>query len=287
MKIYKSDFFRQSKFKFDFYQKIENINEWEVLAKQFNSNIFLLNNEKEKKIPKIIHQIWIGPKKLPKRYKKWMDSWLFYNPSFEYKLWLEKDIDNISLKNREIYDKTQCIGSKSDIARYEILNLYGGIYVDTDFECLKKIPNVLLEFDFVSSTIFSYKPCIANGFFMTKKNSNIILDILGDLKIDYSKVNINKSIENTGPGIMTKKYFELDANSRRNYLILPTNYFYPYPNFLINTSSNYINEIKNISIGIHHWEMSWMKGNLLNRIFNKIKKYLKMMNNIFSRKICK
>ena len=287
MKIYKSDFFRHSKFKFDFYQKIENIKEWEILAKQFNSNIFLLNNEKEKKIPKIIHQIWIGPKKLPKRYKKWMDSWLFYNPSFEYKLWLEKDIDNISFKNREIYDKTQCIGSKSDIARYEILNLYGGIYVDTDFECLKEIPNVLLEYDFVSSTIFSYKPCIANGFFMTKKNSNIILDILGDLKIDYSKVNINKSIENTGPGIMTKKYFELDTNSRKDCLILPTNYFYPYPNFLINTSSKYINEIKNISIGIHHWEMSWMKGNLLNRILNKIKKHLKMMNNIFSRKICK
>ena len=40
--------------------------------------------------------------------------------------------------------------------------------------------------------------------------------------------------------------------------ILPSNYFYPYPNFLINNSNN-----KDISkfiteetIGLHHWEMS-------------------------------
>ena len=112
MKIYKSDFFRQSKFKFDFYSKIENINEWEILSKQFKSDIFILNKGKDKKIPKIIHQIWIGPKKLPKRYKQWMDSWLLHNPSFEYKLWKENDIDKIFLKNREQYEKTKCIGSK-------------------------------------------------------------------------------------------------------------------------------------------------------------------------------
>ena len=39
---------------------------------------------------------------------------------------------------------------------------------------------------------------------------------------------------------------------------------------------NDIKEIEDISIGIHHWEMSWMKGNIFNRIQNKFKVYFNL-----------
>ena len=42
-----------------------------------------------KKIPKIIHQIWIGPKPRPHIL---MDSWRLKNPDFEYILWNEAEI---------------------------------------------------------------------------------------------------------------------------------------------------------------------------------------------------
>ena len=38
---------------------------------------------------------------------------------------------------------------------------------------------------------------------------------------------------------------------------------------------NKYKEITDVSIGIHHWEMTWMKGNLFNRIKNKLKVFLK------------
>ncbi len=40
------------------------------------------------KIPKIIHQIWIGPKPRP---SKFMETWAKKNPDFEYILWNEDE----------------------------------------------------------------------------------------------------------------------------------------------------------------------------------------------------
>ena len=46
-------------------------------------------------IPKIIHQIWIGPKSAP---TKFMDSWREKNPEFTYIRWNEEEIKTRSLK---------------------------------------------------------------------------------------------------------------------------------------------------------------------------------------------
>ena len=42
---------------------------------------------------------------------------------------------------------------------------------------------------------------------------------------------------------------------------------------MLNKQIDKYKEIEDISIGIHHWEMSWMKGTILNRIKNKLKVY--------------
>ena len=36
---------------------------------------------------KLIHQIWLGDKKLSKTCIPWMKSWKKFNPDWEYKLW--------------------------------------------------------------------------------------------------------------------------------------------------------------------------------------------------------
>ena len=47
-------------------------------------------------IPKIIHQLWIGPKERP---SKFMDTWKKNNPDFEYIFWNEEEIKK---RNEEI-----------------------------------------------------------------------------------------------------------------------------------------------------------------------------------------
>ena len=108
--------------------------------------------------------------------------------------------------------------------------------------------------------------------------------------LDNSKVLIPKKIhqiwlgEKSIPKIC-KKWMKSwkDFNPQWEYklwdeqnecLILPSNYFYPYPNFMLNKQINRYSEIEEISIDIHHWQMTLMKENIFNRIKNKLKAIL-------------
>jgi mannosyltransferase OCH1-like enzyme len=96
---------------------------------------------------RIIHQSW-KDENLPYHvYKKeWIDSWLRYNPDWEYRLWTDED-NNALVGNHfewflptfEKYSNIQ----KADAARYFYLYKYGGLYVDLDFECLRNIEPLL------------------------------------------------------------------------------------------------------------------------------------------------
>ena len=87
------------------------------------------------KIPKIIHQIWIGDAPIPESTLAWRQSWLELNPGFEYRLWRDADIDALPhLQREDLYSRAQSPVIKADIARWEILSLYGGVYVDVDVQ---------------------------------------------------------------------------------------------------------------------------------------------------------
>jgi hypothetical protein len=82
-------------------------------------------------IPHIIHQIWLGSHPLP----EFIESWKLYalKNDWEYRLWREKEIDELNLKWRAIYEATDSPHRRSDIARIEILSRFGGFYFDCDF----------------------------------------------------------------------------------------------------------------------------------------------------------
>ena len=74
-------------------------------------------------IPKIIHQLWIGPKPAP---TKFMDTWKDKNPDFEYIRWNEEEIKkrNLKLECVNRIDEMEEINGKADIIRWEILYEY-------------------------------------------------------------------------------------------------------------------------------------------------------------------
>ena len=98
------------------------------------------------KIPKIIHQIWLGSP-FPEVYRNYQQSWLANHPDWEYYLWTDADIAALGLENREFYDTSNNYGERSDIARYEILYRFGGVYVDVDYECLKPLDKLHYQYD--------------------------------------------------------------------------------------------------------------------------------------------
>lgn len=88
------------------------------------------------KIPKIIHQIWIGPEKQP---SMWMDTfaidYIAKYPDYTYKLWNNDNIMSLfelMPHFKLMFDVESSYAGKADLARYMALYLHGGIYVDAD-----------------------------------------------------------------------------------------------------------------------------------------------------------
>lgn len=96
------------------------------------------------KIPKIIHQLWIGNKPAP---TNMMNTWKEKNPGFEYIFWNEDEIKkrNLQLTCAHRINEIEEINGKADIIRWEILYHYGGIFLDADSICIEPIDDILLN----------------------------------------------------------------------------------------------------------------------------------------------
>jgi mannosyltransferase OCH1-like enzyme len=100
--------------------------------------------------PKIIHQT--APADQSKWHPVWFEcqkSWKEKFPNYEYKMWTDEDLDElIRTKYSWFYPTYQGYDLKIkriDSARYFILNEYGGIYADMDFECVNNFEHVLID----------------------------------------------------------------------------------------------------------------------------------------------
>lgn len=88
-------------------------------------------------IPRIFHQIWVGPEPLPDEYAAYGQTWLQHHPGWELKVWTE---DNLPEGLRpEVYERLRAPAERANILRLELLQREGGVYVDTDFEALRSI----------------------------------------------------------------------------------------------------------------------------------------------------
>ena len=94
-------------------------------------------------IPKIIHQLWIGPKPAPTNH---MDTWKNKNPDFEYIRWNESELiaRNMTIECQSRVDEMVEINGKADIIRWEILYKYGGVFLDADSICIEPIDDTLI-----------------------------------------------------------------------------------------------------------------------------------------------
>lgn len=92
-------------------------------------------------IPKIIHQVWIGPKPAPKRL---MESWRDMHPTWEYRLWGN---DHVGWENQDEIDIMPELNGKCDMMRFEILRNHGGVVLDADSECIRPLDESFLHHD--------------------------------------------------------------------------------------------------------------------------------------------
>lgn len=143
-------------------------------------------------IPRILHQIWIGPNKIPIEFHEYSETWRKLNPQWRMELWTDEKIENkLNLKNSFLYNKATSYAEKADIARYHILFLYGGLYVDMDYECLKPIDKLMYEnMDFIAcKEADDYSKTVPtfynNGLLACSKNHPIMEELIMKLSARY------------------------------------------------------------------------------------------------------
>ncbi len=142
-------------------------------------------------IPKIIHQIWLGPNSIPQNYKYYLKTWQDHHPGWEIKLWREKEIAQENFANMDLYWLARSYQERSDIARYEILKKYGGLYIDTDIECFANFDDLHYKYDFYTNfeppAINKKRVSILNAMIASVPNHPIIVETLAQIRNGWDK----------------------------------------------------------------------------------------------------
>jgi inositol phosphorylceramide mannosyltransferase catalytic subunit len=230
---------------------------WDVVSDLFAIN-YTESSETESRIPKIIHQIWLGGE-VPVKYKKYMDSWRYYHPDWDYKLWTDKDVNDIFITKRSIFEACKNQGMRSDILRYEILRQYGGLYTDTDFECLKPFDD-LMYLKFFTGIAYGDVFVLYVGLIACVPNHPIINACVNNLDTPYRGHGGNEVMAATGPYYMTRCFNETVDYDSSGVVVFPVEFFYPMPNTM-RGRCNPKHYIKESSYAIHHFDVSWLENN--------------------------
>ena len=231
-------------------------------------------------IPRIIHQIWfqdnyqneinllkikninldrIFSSNIPQKFKKNIIKMFSFNADYYYILWNQETIEKYVLFEpyKKLYYSYDLMIQKIDLAKYLILYLYGGIYIDVDtynLKCFDKIFNLYpkadlllsksVPFNFFEAKLASknlncnMKNFINNGILISKKNHYFWILLMQEMIKQKNKNNepiynylFNIKVFNTtGPAIMTNVFQKFNFLFK-NTVLLENKFFEPCVGF--------------------------------------------------------
>lgn len=242
---------------------------WNLIKNIYENFLSNFSYSDNPRIPKIIHQIWLGSP-LPERYKQFQATWKKNHSDWRYKLWTDKDIEDFGLYNKKIYDKATNYGEKSDIARYEILYREGGLYVDTDCECMQCFDILNHSLDFYAGIVFQNDVRINNALIGAIPGHSILKNCIEQMQQkpktlpNMTHAGMKATMTYTGPIFFTQKILNyLEQSNDKRIVLFPNTFFYPLSPFqdTINNFKDAKPWLKNETLAIHYGDGTWIKNN--------------------------
>lgn len=263
---------------FDAIHECHSVQNLQVFQLAYARNVLAAKQRsKSFRIPKIIHQIWIGSP-LPEKYFAWVRTWMDW-AGWEYKLWSDDDVKHLLLYNQELFNRARSYGEMTDILRLEILLHYGGIYVDVDFECLKKemFEELGSSFDFyvgfepIDHGTINGIPKICNGIIAAAPYHPLIKNLIVNMKANWAQHEYETGVQKAGPDYFSRTILDyekgnLNSAEKRNYnahyrnMYLPCTFFYPFSDPELRRKPGRDKVLANTfpeTAGIHHWSGRW------------------------------
>lgn len=230
----------------------------EMLKDVYNKNHFSkLTRSNTPKIPKIIHQIWVGPRPIPEVLKQLSQSWKQMHPDWEYILWTNETAEPLVINMRKDHQDVYWnaieygdIRARANILRYYLLYWYGGVYVDADFRCLHSLNELNYYYDFYVgiSSHNVYETC--NNALIASAPQHPIMKYI----IDHAQYNSHqKPIFSIGVFYFSKALLEVINSTPGINIALPTNIFYSLPYKFQKQNKEIEEYIRPESMAIHYW----------------------------------
>jgi len=156
------------------------------------------------------------------------------------RLWTDKNLP--ILVNQSIFDMARSPAQRCDVLRYELLYMYGGVYLDMDFECLRSIDQLLLNISAFAG--YEVPGRVAIGILGATPGHPLFRELVLQLP-QYFDPGLPPNVA-TGPVFMTK------AIRKFPYVkIFDPPFFYP-----VYMDGTVFGEPK-MAYAIHHWAHSW------------------------------
>lgn len=177
-------------------------------------------------IPKKIHQIWLYSSAIPFESARNARLWREMYPDWEYKLWLLEDINELDFSTKDLYRKARKITEKLDIVKFEILNKFGGVYVDINYVPIQDISFLNNYYKFYAG----FKPLsdghksnleVSTAFLASRQRNLFLHKTLLGIREEWHK---QKYYKNFTRDVFNKIVKENIKDYRRS-IIFPASYF--------------------------------------------------------------
>jgi hypothetical protein len=123
-------------------------------------------------IPRHIHHIWCGGSALPDEFRRYREGWVRLHPGWKFTLWGDAELHELFARCGHGMPVHLGPAGVSDIARLLILREVGGLYVDTDFECVKPFDPLIGTGSCLIADMHDGIPC--NGLMASSKGHPLI-----------------------------------------------------------------------------------------------------------------
>jgi len=238
-------------------------------------------------IPKILHQLW-KDEQIPSRWRAASQAVRKQHPGWEYRLWTDAMIDEyVRDTHPDFYPLFAGFNRhimRLDVFRYVLMNDFGGLYCDLDYEFLRPYDYgdaelvLSLEYDVAYGNETDQ---IANYVFASAPGHALWRDILADVQANppYTEIPADACIV-TGPKLVTRVFYEHQATyAGVNLTHQPV--FSPRRVHGHRERKMYINS--GITFGFHYGWGSWRERGGLPYLKTKIPQLLRRLS--FTKKV--
>jgi mannosyltransferase OCH1-like enzyme len=205
------------------------------------------------KIPRIIHRIWLGGEEMPAEYVAFGETWRRHHPEWEFRTWTDSELPKLTFP--DAFERCRNFGEASDVLRYEVLHQFGGVYVDTDVECLQPIDRLVER---VSAFAGFARPNVIGSAIVGAVPEHPA--ITKTLEVVCAGAGSGPQVQATGPVALTRVLGEAE-----DVELFDRATFYPLDYWQIPFSDVDRGDLGE-SYAIHHWHATWQtRENLMLR----------------------